>query len=326
MTHKQVLLFFILSLASILSGATFGLLDVFGFIDGRHTISFTLLIGSAVLLYVSLICVFLLDIAHSRKITSYLLVSSLFFGITFFLMNLNVLLTGIAIVGYCVLLLHSSKSIARRFNDFVRFIPQEIFFPVLRNGFLFILILLSLLAYGQSQKLITQNTLITPNIVRIIIKPSVTMLNQQVNSQLQSEVGDTLAQLPESERVQAVQLMLRKTVENMADKKTGTIYGIPEEEVPINKALVSGDGKVDLIPVFEGMLPIITATLNARLAQYALVAPLFIALFTFLIFQPLIIPIQLAESLLTLLIFKILLTTKFLKVYKESVDVDRLSL
>lgn len=326
MTHKQVLLFFTLSIASILSGATFGLLDVFGFIDGRHAISFTLLVGSAVLLYISLISVFLLDIAHPHKITSYLLVSSLFFGITFFLMNLNILLAVIAVIGYCLLLLHSSRSISRRFNDFVRFIPQEIFFPVLRSGFLFVLILLSLLAYGQSQKLITEHTLITPNIVRIIMSPSVAMLNQQVNSQLQSEVGETLTQLPESERVQAIQLMLRKTVENMADKKTGTIYGIPADEVPINLALVSGKGGVDLGPVFEEMLPTIASILNARLTQYALIAPLIIALLTFLIFQPLIIPMQVIESLITLLIFKALIATRFLKIHKESVEVERLSL
>jgi hypothetical protein len=326
MTRKQYLLFFILAFSSILSGATFGLLDVFGFIDGRHTISFSLLLASAVLLYFSLISIFLLEIAHSKKITTYVLVVSLLFGVTFFLMNLNILLTPIAVLGYFFLLLYAAESSSKRFNDFVRFIPQEIFFPVLKNSFLYILVMLSLLVYGQSRKLIAAKSLITPEIVHIIIKPSVAMLNQQVNNQLQSEVGETLAKLPEGERNQAIRLVLKKTVENMADKRSGDIYGIPSNEVPINKAEVSSEGKVNLQPVFEGMLPTIALLMNSKLNEYALIAPFIIALFTFLIFQPLLLPIQLVESTVTIAIFKLLIASGFIRIRKEQVEVERLTI
>jgi hypothetical protein len=194
-------------------------------------------------------------------------------------MNLNILLTPIAVLGYFLLLLYAAESSSKRFNDFVRFIPQEIFFPVLKNSFLYILVMLSLLVYGQSQKLIAAKSLITPEIVHIIIKPSVAMLNQQVNNQLQSEVGETLAKLPEGERNQAIRLVLKKTVENMADKRSGDIYGIPSNEVPINKAEVSSEGKVNLQPVFEGMLPTIALLMNSKLNEYAIIAPFIIALF-----------------------------------------------
>lgn len=326
MTHKQMFLFTVLAVTSIFSGLAFGLLDVFGFIDGRHTISLTLLLMSAILLYVSLITVFLLNIGHSEKIHSYIIFSAILFGITFFFMNLNPLLTALSLVSYYMLLQYSSRSTTSRFNLFVRFSPREIFFPILRNSFFYILIMLSLLAYGQSRKLLSENSLITPDIVRIVMKPSVSILSQQINSQLQSEVGETLAKLPEAERKQAIQLVLKQTIVNMTNKETGTVYGIPPSEIPINRTSISSTGRIDLSPVFEGMLPIISSTLNSKLGQYALIAPFIIALFTFLIFQPLVIPLQIMESAITLGLFKLLIATRFVKVHTETVEVDRLSL
>lgn len=326
MSRKQVFLFFLLALSSIFSGSTFGLLDVFGFIDGRHAISFTLLITSGVLLYISMISIFLLDIAHTKKSSMFIVLSSVLFGITFFLINLNILISALAVVSYYLLLHYASRTTEQRFNDFVRFKPEEIFFPALRNSYLFILIMLAFLAYGQSQKLISTQSLITPHIVQLAMKPGISVINQQLNSQLQSEVGGTLAQLPEQERVQAVRMILKKTVENMAKNETNSIYGIPESEIPVHKASVNSSGKVDVAPVFEAMQPIIAVTLNTKLVQYALITPIVIALVTFLLFQPLTIPLQIVESATTLLIFKILIATKFITICKIEVEAERLSM
>jgi hypothetical protein len=326
MSNKQILLFSIFAVASIFSGLTFGLLDVFGFIDGRHTVSFTLLTSGAILLYISLICVFLLDIAHTRKIYAYTIVSSIFFGCTFFIMNMNPFLSCIATLSYYALLHYASYSTTQRFNLYIRFSPKEIFFPVLKNSFFYILIMLSLLAYGQSQKLISEHSLITPDMLRVFVKPSVVLLTQQINSQLHSELGPALATMTEKERIDTIRLVLLKTVDSMADKETGMIYGIPKDQVPIDKAEINSQGKVDLQPVFQGMLPALSSVFNARIAQYALITPFVIALFTFLIFQPLTIPLQLVESVVTTGLFKALIATKFIKLHTETTEVDRLSL
>ncbi|KXK12220.1 MAG: hypothetical protein UZ22_OP11002000016 [Microgenomates bacterium OLB23] len=188
--------------------------------------------------------------------------------------------------------------------------------------------LLCLLSWctGSHKKLISSQALITPQIVNIALRPAVSVVNQQINSQLQSEAGSTLAQLPEQERSQAVRLILKRTVQGMARNETNTVYGIPESEIPIDKVYVASDGKVDLAPVFNAMQPVIAATLNTRIGQYALIAPLFIALFTFLLFQPLLIPLQIIESATTLVIFKVLIATRFIQIRKETIEVERLSL
>src|SRR3989344_5084158 len=195
MSHKQVVLFSLLALASIFSGLTFGLLDIFGFVDGRHTISFSLLGISAMLLYISLITVFILNISHNNRIYSFIALASLLFGVTFFLMNLNPLLSFLATVSYFYLLLYAFQSTTERFALYIKFSPKEIFFPVLKKSLLCVLVILSFLAYGQSKRLVSQNSLITPLLVKTFFKPAVTMINQQINAQLKTYVGETLATL-----------------------------------------------------------------------------------------------------------------------------------
>src|SRR3989344_2836946 len=61
MARKHILLFTILAICSIASGAVFGLLDLFGFVDGRHTLSLALLVFAALLLYITLLTLFLIE-------------------------------------------------------------------------------------------------------------------------------------------------------------------------------------------------------------------------------------------------------------------------
>ncbi len=326
MNVKQGVLFAILGLSSIASGMTFGLLDIFGFVDGRHAISFSLLGFSIVLLYVSLISIFILNISHTSRMQSIILIGTALFSVTFFFMNLNPIVTVLAALSYFLMLSYAFRSTTKRFELFVRFSPKEIFFPVLRDSFLYLLIITSLVAYSQSQRLLSQSSLITPTIAGLVLKPAVRTLNQQINAQIKSEVGDELALLPPEERQRGVALILEKTLEGMADKKTHEIYGIPTKDIPIERASIDGNGKVDLAPVFDGSLPAISHALNNKINHYALIAPLAIALLTFLIFQPLTLPLQLLESLITIGIFKLLISTGFIKVHTETKEVQRLSL
>jgi uncharacterized protein YqfA (UPF0365 family) len=74
------------------------------------------------------------------------------------------------------------------------------------------------------------------------------------------------------------------------------------------------------------MLPTIALLMNSKLNEYAIIAPFIIALFTFLIFQPLLLPIQLVESTVTIAIFKLLIASGFIRIRKEQVEVERLTI
>ena len=322
MSSKKIALFIALAILSILAGAVFGLLDIFGFVDGRHALSLTLLVGAVFLIYAILIVAFLLNFAKRNRIYTFFLIASLLFGLTFFFMNLNPVLSLLATLLFGAFLVHVYSASVGRSKLFITFSPRELFFPILRSSFIFFLILLSVLTYTQSQKLISQNSLISPNMISFISKPTIFMVNQQLNSQLTSGASaEILDALPQAQREEALRIALSKTVQQMAQQGDGTVYGFSAEEIPIHLSTITR-GSIDITPVIEAMLPNIALKINEFVQEFAVLAPFAVAFITFLLFPPLILPLRFVESLITLVLFKILLSTGFIHVHKEQREVD----
>jgi len=318
MARKHIILFTILAICSIASGAVFGLLDLFGFVDGRHTLSLALLVIAAILLYITLLTLFLMELSNNKRERTFFLIVTALFAITFFLMSLHPVLTLLASLAYYLFLLYTHSATISRSHLYIRFSPREIFFPILRRSFTYFLILLALLTYSQSQRLVSENALISPAIVRTVMKPSIFMLNQQINSQLSSVLSSQVfTQAPLNERKTAIQTVLQKTVTSMQDPKTRSIYGFKTEEIPVSKVSIGTDGRVDIAPMIEAMLPSIAYKLNQYVKNYAAFAPLAVALLAYLILQPVIIPLQYFETGLTLIIFKILIKTGLIRIKEE---------
>lgn len=323
MTPKKSVLFVILALSSIVAGALFGLLDVFGFVDGRHALSLNLMLGAAGLVYIILITTFLLNFANRTRIYILFAFSSLFFATTFFLMNLNWILTAVAALLYFIFLMYVFSASHNRASLYIRFSPQEVFFPILKGSFTFFMILLAVLAYTQSQKLVSHNSLISPTLIEITSKPTISMLNKQINSQLSAAISQPeFKNLPRDVQRKAIYKALNETVKQMAQSQSGSIYGFAPEEIPTHLARISQSNEVDITPVIDAMLPSIAYKLNVEIQQYAVLAPFIVALLTFLILQPLLIPLQLIEGLCTVIIFKCLLKSKFLRLNSEQREVQ----
>jgi hypothetical protein len=323
MSPKKAALFTILALSSIMAGAVFGLLDIFGFVDGRHALSIKLLLGAAGLVYLILVTTFLLNFASRNRIYILFGFSTLFFAITFFLMNMQPLLTTIATLLYFTFLIYVYTASHNRSRMFIKFSPQELFFPILKGSFTFFLILLAVTAYIQSQKLVSHNSLISPTLIEIASKPTIKMLNQQINSQLSAGVSSKEFQsMPEDMQRRAIYKALDTTVEQMASSKSKTVYGFHPSEIPVQLARVSPSGEVDITPVIEAMLPSIAYKLNVRIQEFAVFAPFVVALLTFLLLQPLLIPLELVEGVFTLIIFRLLMRYRFIQLRKEQREVD----
>lgn len=327
MSPKKTALFVSLAISSILAGASFGLLDIFGFVDGRHTLSLRLLLASAGIVYVILVLTFLLNFASKSRIYIIFALSTIFFATTFFMMSLNPILTGLAASMYFIFLMYVYTASNKRASLYIRFLPHEVFFPILKASLSFVLILLAVLAYTQSQKLVSHNSLITPTIIELSSKPTIAMLNKQINSQLSPAIQtDEFQALPESAQRKAIYKALEETVKQMADPQTGTIYGFPADEIPTQLATISPEGTVDIHPVIDAMLPGIAYMLNVQLKQYAVLAPFIVAFLTFVILQPLFIPLQLIESLCTIILFKLLLRAKVIRLHTQQQEVEVITL
>lgn len=323
MQSKKMSLSIVLGISSLLAGGVFGLLDILGFVDGRHALSFSLLLISSGLLYVTLVSTFLLNFVGVNRLRGLFVLSCILFGIPFFIMNSNILLAILASLLYFSFLMYVYTASHDRSLLFIRFSPRELFFPILKGSFTFFLILLAVLTFTQSQKLVSHNSLVSPELIRMISKPTIFMLNQQINSQMQSGVSaDILDSLPAVQKKAVIHQALKTTVKQMANPQDKTVYGFKPDEVPVELATVSPSNTVDITPIIEAMLPSIAYKLNVRIQEFAVFAPFAVALLTFLLLQPLIIPLQLLESFVTIILFKILLKTHFLTLRKETREVE----
>lgn len=326
MSQKKIILFLILAITSILSGASLGLLDFFGFIDGRHELSFFILGFSIALLYVSIITTFILNFAPENRIYTFLLVSTVLFGVPFFFMSLSLTHTFITSGEYFLFLLYAYKASYDRSKLFITFSPDRIFFPVLKQSLTMILILFSLFTFFQSQKLIAKQSLITPDLIGYVSKPAIAMFNKQVNASLSTELDKINIVLTPRQKEEIIRATLDKSFESLADPQTNEVYGIPLDQIPLDEATITEDGVVDFTPVFNDMKPIISTVLNQKLLIYKPLAPFVIAFLTYLILQPFAIPLQFFEFGLTWVIFKILLATRFIQISSETKQIETLHL
>jgi hypothetical protein len=323
MSGKKISILVVLGISAIFTGAALGILDIFGFIDGRHALSFSLLLLTAFSLYISLISVFLLDFTDRRQTYTYLSVISALFFVSFFIVNQHILLSLVTAFSYALFLNYSYTQTLKRAKMYIRFVPREIFFPILKRGFTYFLILMAILAYTQSQKLISENSLVSTSLIRMATKPTILMLNQQINSQLGPILEtEAIENLPRKQKEKVIYEALNLTVKNMASPKTKTIYGFKPGEIPVQEAEISPEGYVDVTPIVEAMLPSFAFRLNEWVSRYASLAPIVVAALAYLLLQPIIIPLQLLESLITLIIFKSLLRTGFIHIRTEQQEVE----
>lgn len=189
------------------------------------------------------------------------------------------------------------------------------------------MVVLALLAYSQSKVLVSQNSLISPQMIKTISHPIVITLNKQLNAELKAQLGNQVSnKVPVQNQEQVIRLVLQESLESMQENGSQDIYGFKPKEIPIEKTIVYKNGDIDVAPVVDAMLPEIARRLNDRISQYAVFTPLIVAFLVLLILQPFVYPLELIESFITQIIFKIMLKTKFLLLKKEVREIDVLEL
>ncbi len=323
MTSKKIFLAGLLCFSSILLGGALGALDFFGFLGGDHGLNLTLLIAAVLFTYLTLICVILLDFSGREHYVSIFGLSSVFFGFTFFLVNLNFVLSLGLSSTFFLFLIYVFQSSSKRAAMFVRFNPSEIVGPVLKKSLMVLVIMFAALNFAQTQDRLSENNLITPGMVGIISKPFITTFNQQFSSSLQKQFATVdKDQLTPENREKIADYVIVETLKSMASQN-GTIYGIDPSTIPVEKTIVYENGGVDLSPMVAAMLPDIADAINREINKYALFAPFIVALLTILLLQPFMFIVQGIEMMLTIPIFKILKKAGLIKIIKESKEVER---
>ncbi len=322
---KKLYFFWILFFLSTLLFAVFlGKLDFFGFLDGRHEVNFKMLFGAILSSYILTLSAVFLDIINQKNKFTPIIISCILFVLTFFLSNGKMsaaILAGILFVGFIWIITSEAK---KRLELFIKINPQELFFPIFRRGFLFIVGMFAVINFFQSQARIDSNSLISPGFVKTISKPLIVVFNKQLESQMQEQLGSQFGSTENTAaKKQIVEFVLKQTIQSML-KQDGHGVGINIDDIPAEKTIIYDNGAIDISPVIADMADEIAYSLNQTLLPYAFIAPFIVALATIIIFQPLMWPIEIVESYLSRVLFFILLKTGLIKIRKETREVERI--
>lgn len=327
MRNKKLAVIITLALFSILQAGVLGKLDFFGFLDGHHQISMSLFILSLLIGYLSTITVFLIEFAEKYRLGLVFLGCAGLFSLTFLIVNGSApisLVTGILFAGYLFI---AHNLVHKRSKIYVNFNPTDILTPVVRASFTFILALFATLNFFSAQTKVNQNALFAPKVVRPITRPIILIVNKELSAQIRVQLDKKIpANTPLPEREKIIHFVLAETVKSLAQENDGTVLGIPVSKIHTDKAIVHPDGSIDLTPTIDEIIPDISGLLNYQVHKYFVIAPFIVALLTFILLQPLFVPLSLIEIPITKLVFYILIKTKFLTLKKEMKEVDTVGL
>lgn len=321
MREKKIVLSIFLLLLSFCFGYTLGKLDFFGFISGQHTLNLFYLLSAFIAWHFIALITFILNFADKRNLQAVFLFSALAFAMMFFAITRDIFSTLLNAVVFFIFLFYTYLTTYLRAKMFVKFSPQDILFPILRQGFLFLLIIFATLGYFQAQKAARENSIVTTESLRTISKPLVYALNKHLGAQLQKQLGDKFeTTIGTQDRKQIVHFVLAEILESFQEGQTRQIFGLSADKIPIHKTIVYDNGEIDLTPVVEDMLPNLSDKFNQKLAQFTPFIPFIIAIVVILLIQPLLGLFELLLVIPTQLLFKILFATKFIRIEKQTIE------
>ncbi len=323
---KITLVIGLLSLTLVLS-YTLGKLDFFGFLSGRHALNFILLVSSFLLWHLISIVVFLLDLDRSQhRERVYLAVGSIF-GVLFFTINQDILISLLSTFFFFFFLLYTNRALQDREKLFVKFAPKEILFPVIRSGFIFLLIMLAIMGYWQTLERAKKTNLLSPDILKLLSRPGVVIVNRQLGAQLQTQLGDRFQEaIGTSEKKAIVEFVLSESLETMSEGQTRQLFGLRADNIPVDRTVVYDNGEVDVMPVVEAVLPRVSDNLNQLAKEHLILAPVVIAVLILLIVSPLLTLTEFVLFLPTAFVIWLLLRTKFLEMTTTTVEKEVLKL
>lgn len=269
---------------------------------------------------------FLLSFANQKKIFLIYSVSSIIFGLTYYVNSSDLLFSGATIILYFLFLFVTQHMALQREKIFVRFSVHTIFFPVVRRGMFFLLILFAILGYSQAHRFANSadknKRTGTEALLQIFIQPVTYALNKQVNTQIASQHTEKVqALVGQSNKAMVTKIMLEQTIEFLDPVWTQKYIGVEPQDIPIDSAIILADGTVDMTPVVVETMPKTARYIDQAFSRYLVYIPLILALFIALILQPFFYIASFLFSLTAPFALFILFKTGFL--VKETIQVEK---
>ena len=324
MKPKQWALISALFLTSISLGFCLSNLDFFGFLRAQHTLNIVFLAVSLVLWYVTLLIIFLLEFSEIQHLLIVFWAVTLSFSVANFFGHWPVALIILNSVLFFLFLLYSYHTIQSRSKLFLKFSAQQIFIPIMKRGFTFLIVLFALMSYFQVTTRMQTNELFSTAIVHPVTQPFVTIINKQLTTQIRNQ----LLQVPQIgvflNTASFTRLAVDQVVNTLTDSGKKDFFGLPGSAIDSKKITVSPEGDVDVGPLVDSLIPQIFSQTLEKFSFITWLLPAIITLVIILFLQPLLFLFELFLYLPTFVIFKLLVATGFAHLEKETVEREKL--
>lgn len=326
MSIKKIFLLVTLFIFSAILGFSLGNLNLFAFLDGNYSPLLILLI-SITLSYLTAVVVFVLEFSNRTRINLAYTASSILFSLFFLIANRFLITSLLVFFCYLGFLFYVEYFGERRSHLFVKFKSREIFTPVVKQAFAFLMLIFAILGFFNTRNLMPEGK-VSPQLVNLVSKPIVTIVNEQLGKQLQTQLGSQFQQsIGTNEREEIVIFVLEETIEAMAEGQTRQVFGFTPENIPIDKTIVYPNGEIDLTPVINEMAPDIAEKINQTYGNLVIFVPVIIAVLVILLLQPLLFPFHLLSGfILTPVLFYLMKISGFIIITKETVEAERVSI
>lgn len=322
MNYKKYVLAVIHIVLSLCLGYALGAIKLYEALY-KPTLSYLLFIFISLALWYCLLFInFLFSFANQKKIVLIYTLSSMCFGAIYFIQSSGLLLSLLTVVLYFTFLMVTQYLAMRREKIFVRFSVHTIFFPIVKQGMFFLLILFAIMGYAQTKFGYKNSTSNTEALLKIFAAPVTYALNKQVNIQVASQDSQKLGSIVGNDNKDVLtKVMLEQTVAFLDPSWTKKYIGIEPQNIPIDKAIIYKDGSVNLGPVITDILPEAARYIDQKLSRYLVYIPVVLTMLLVLILQPFFYLASFLFSLTAPLAMYVLFKTGFL--VKEVATVEK---
>lgn len=321
---KKRLLIFALIVFTATLAYCLGSINFFGLVESSTSSHLILLLSAVVVTYLISITIFLLDFSDQHHLIMLYTVLSLLFGSIVFLLHMHLASSLAIAVFFFMMVMYTYKKSASRSKLFVSFRANEIFQPVVKISFMWLIIIFATVSFKETEILTKENSLVS-RLLTISINHIAPIFNKQLNAQL-SNYLKSLPPLPDNGKEQLIQQALGQITSSLSREDTRSWIGMDPDDIPVNRAQIASDGSVDIKPVLHAMIPTTSRHLTQKYSAFIGFAPLAIAFISVIILQSLLWPFHLIAGFFTPMVFFILTVTGFIKKASEVVEVERMVL
>ncbi len=320
----NILFSLILGITGAAIAYSFSHYDLGLFLEGKEMITQSLFLVFLVW-FINSFLTFLLGIKKDKEELS--IVGAVFVLIILSLLffTKNIVYTLIIAFSYLGITLYLYFLTRKRINYFTKFHATEVFYPLMKLGFMFLLVVISTLNFYQTTRFLNKkdNNFLTPSSFLRLTKPFVPWINKYLSESAETSFNRLVGKkIGIKRKDEAMRFIIKETLETMSEGHVRQMIGFRPDVIPVDKIKVYSNGEIEIEPALEAASPKIVKQINKNLMRHKFWLPFVVFGITAVLLLPLLWVFDLISYITIPLLFFIFLKTSVLKKQKEMREIE----